>query len=606
MTLLPLLLALASAQAPVFVDDSATGANNGSSWANAYLDLQSALAATSAGEVWVAEGRYRAASPGNRAASFELKDGVEIYGGFQGWESQFSQRAGSFEQTILDGDLLGDDGSAWLNRSENSLHVVRAENLGGGAVLDGFRIRGGTASADYGGGMYVINASPVVRNCIVEDCLSAGAGGVYFSGGTPLFEDCEIRDNWGFSANAGGMRLADGNAQLIRCHFRRNRGSNSTQGAGGGLYVSGGTVDAQGCIFEANVANEYYGVFYAAIGGGAFLGSDGSTFRDCRFLGNRSHNGGGAGCYGDTEFINCSFSGNEVYSVDTGSTSVGGYGGAVLVWLNDLRLTGCSISGNDATEDCGGVYAGTRSRVILESTVLWGNTDLGSTEVLKRNLKRESGVLSLLRWSCIEGLQDAGDVGCTALDPRFVDRDGLDGILGTLDDDLRLSVGSPCIDSASNAAFNGVLLDLDGLPRRVDDPSIWDRGSGATPVVDMGAYEFTGHGPLLALSTLQRGQPAVLTVGDAEAFEHVDFYLSFNGPGAGPNYSQYGGMALDLRPSVRFLGTRVADAGGTAVFVRTLPANLALRTVTMQAAIARGVGGERSVRTQPASAPIMP
>ena len=606
-----LLLALAAAQAPVFVDAGATGANDGSSWADAFVELQSALAAVTAGEVWVAEGRYLAGAPGNRNASFSLRDGVALYGGFQGWEASVAQRAGAAELTVLDGDLLGNDGPSWLNRSENSIHVVRAQNVGASAVLDGFRIRGGTATTasgydSVGGGMLLLDAGPTVRGCIVEDCLSNGAGGVYLNGGSPWFDACEFRDNWGYSANGGGLYQAAGGALLTDCAFRRNRGSNSTQGAGGGLYVSGGAVDAQRCLFEKNLANEYYGVFYGAVGGGAFVLADGSTFRDCRFVGNRSHTGGGAGCYANATFVNCSFTGNEVYSVDTGSGSVGGYGGAMMTFFHDVRLIGCSIFGNDAQEDCGGVYVGAGSRIRIESSVLWGNTDLGSTEILKRNLKKDPSALAMELWSCIEGLPDQGTAGCIALDPRFDDPDGPDDLLGTPDDDLRLRAGSPCIDSGSNAGFTGVATDLGGLPRRADDPSIWDRGDGAAPIADMGAHEFDGHGPLLALSVLQRGQPAVLTVTGAAPFESVDFFLTFRGPGVGPVYPQYGGMALDLLAPVRALGARAADAAGTATFTKLLPANVALRTVTIQAAIARGVGGADSMRTNPATATIQP
>lgn len=50
----------AAAQGVLFVDADATGAADGSSWADAFPDLQQALAILEAGgEVWVAEGVYR-------------------------------------------------------------------------------------------------------------------------------------------------------------------------------------------------------------------------------------------------------------------------------------------------------------------------------------------------------------------------------------------------------------------------------------------------------------------------------------------------------------------------------------------------------------------
>src|SRR5262245_43166547 len=79
-----------------YVNTSATGSNNGQSWANACTDLQSALRSYQlqpGDQVWVAQGRYKPdGGTGDRALSFALKDGVAIYGGFAGSETQVSQR----------------------------------------------------------------------------------------------------------------------------------------------------------------------------------------------------------------------------------------------------------------------------------------------------------------------------------------------------------------------------------------------------------------------------------------------------------------------------------------------------------------------------------
>ena len=76
-------------------------------------------------------------------------------------------------------------------------------------------------------------------------------------------------------------------------------------------------------------------------------------------------------------------------------------------------------------------------------------------------------------------------------DPLFADPNGIDGIIGTEDDNLRLSSGSPCIDSGDNAAVPvDITTDLDGFPRFIDDICTTDTGSGTPPIVDMGAYEY--------------------------------------------------------------------------------------------------------------------
>ena len=60
-----------------------------------------------------------------------------------------------------------------------------------------------------------------------------------------------------------------------------------------------------------------------------------------------------------------------------------------------------------------------------------------------------------------------------------------------MDDDLRLSAGSPCIDAANNGTVPvDITIDLDGNPRFVDDPIMDDTGLGDCLIVDMGAYEY--------------------------------------------------------------------------------------------------------------------
>jgi hypothetical protein len=84
----------------------------------------------------------------------------------------------------------------------------------------------------------------------------------------------------------------------------------------------------------------------------------------------------------------------------------------------------------------------------------------------------------------------------TSVDPQFVDADGPDGVVGTEDDNVRLAVGSPCIDSGDNGRVpSGTVVDLDGRNRFVDDPDTADTGTGQPPIVDRGAYEYAKRVP---------------------------------------------------------------------------------------------------------------
>src|SRR5262245_48737704 len=83
----------ARASSFIYVNAVATGANNGLSWTDAYIDLQSALsAAVNGDEIWVAAGTYKPTTSTDRTISFTLKNGVALYGGFAGTETLLTQR----------------------------------------------------------------------------------------------------------------------------------------------------------------------------------------------------------------------------------------------------------------------------------------------------------------------------------------------------------------------------------------------------------------------------------------------------------------------------------------------------------------------------------
>ncbi|MBN1164041.1 MAG: hypothetical protein JXB45_05660 [Candidatus Krumholzibacteriota bacterium] len=104
----------------IFVDVTATGANNGSSWTDAYTDLQTALGTAVPGdEIWVAAGTYKPTTGSFRSATFQLVNGVALYGGFYGNETMIGQRDWTKYVTVLSGDI----GTVGVN-TDNSYHVV--------------------------------------------------------------------------------------------------------------------------------------------------------------------------------------------------------------------------------------------------------------------------------------------------------------------------------------------------------------------------------------------------------------------------------------------------------------------------------------------------
>ena len=444
MLLLPLLLT----GSVMFVDASATGANDGSSWADAYTDLQSALAAPLGPEIWVAAGTYRPSATGDRSVSFYINLGRRVHGGFDGTEATFDQRAGLFDQTILEGDLLGDDGPGFVNRGDNSIQVVV---ITGNATLDGFTIRGGYADGPHsrtiGGGMYAWIGSRVeVRACRFIDNFAQSAGG----GG---FLDC----------------------------------------------IPGATVEVSNCTFAGNAAGE---------GGGGVAASaffDEVRIDRCRFLGNQSRSGGafaGAG-----QIVGSDFSGNRAR---------GGLGGGAIGGYSWLEIVNCAFSGNVATltQEGGGAIHFTPFVVeplpVLNS-IFWKNVDAEGDGFPSQIRINPSCPYVRLQSSCVpEFHPTAQGAGNLRSDPEFADPLGPDGVAGTLDDDLSLRVGSPCIDRADDR-FLVVLADVDlaGQPRAVDALSCGERG-----VLDIGAYEnqvVTGTTNYCAAVPSSLGVPAILS-----------------------------------------------------------------------------------------------
>ena len=83
----------------MYVKQTATGLNNGTSWANAFTSLQAALSQTascpSVNQIWLAKGTYKPSSVFDQAAAFVMKPNLKIYGSFAGTEANLADRTPS-------------------------------------------------------------------------------------------------------------------------------------------------------------------------------------------------------------------------------------------------------------------------------------------------------------------------------------------------------------------------------------------------------------------------------------------------------------------------------------------------------------------------------
>lgn len=283
----------------IYVKAVNAGTINGKSWENSYIDLQTALAVSVSGdEIWVAKGTYYPHTsnvPGDMASrfeSFQMKNGVSIFGGFTGDESELNQRDIQANKTILSGDIgIVDD------YSDNLYHVFfhpEGINLDSTAVLDGFTITGGNADGsdfpiDSGGGMYNYSSSPTLNNCtFIGNMGQVGGGGMFNWGSSPALTNCLFIDNIGVDYGGGMYNYDSSSPILTNCTFSGNTG-----GQGGGVFNHSSSLSLTNCIIwenratnELGSANEIYNssgssclVSYSNIQGSG--GSGGSWNTDC-------------------------------------------------------------------------------------------------------------------------------------------------------------------------------------------------------------------------------------------------------------------------------------------------------------------------------------
>ncbi len=266
-----LLAAPLAGQKIYYVKVGSTG--NGDSWERALGDLTLALAkARSGDEIWVAAGTYTPTRNDDRQAAFVIPDGVGVYGGFAGTETNRFQRDWQLNKTFLSGEI----GSP--NLGDNCYNVVITRGVSSATVVDGFIITGGSAGGSTpagdrfrcGGGWYNDGtqqpSNPIISNCTFLSNYARDGGALYNNG-------------------AGG----EASPVLLNCRFFANRADMD-----GGALFNDGRKDGksnprlENCRFEGNQAN--YGGAVLDYGAG---GQASPRFFSCQFINNQAYMRGG-------------------------------------------------------------------------------------------------------------------------------------------------------------------------------------------------------------------------------------------------------------------------------------------------------------------------
>ncbi|WP_034058865.1 T9SS type A sorting domain-containing protein [Lacinutrix jangbogonensis] len=259
---------------------SATGNNDGSSWSNAYKNLQSALTnATDGDEIWIASGTYKP-EISNRSARFDIiAPNLSIYGGFTGTETQLSERVLGSNETILSGDLLGNDvfvDDHYINsnnhssKTDNSHHILNITDLGENLVLDGLTVSNAHNSTSTRGAAIIKEKSIVkltLNNCtILNNIAKNGASG--------LFAEFELNNGFpSLNSNTG----ARGELIVENCKIINNM---SLYGSGIYSYAKADTnvdIRIENSLFDNNVAGDLSNSTKGLSGSAAWFRSIGTS-----------------------------------------------------------------------------------------------------------------------------------------------------------------------------------------------------------------------------------------------------------------------------------------------------------------------------------------
>ena len=256
-----------------YVNHNNVPPGGGGDWASAFLDLQDALdVAISGDQIWVAQGTYTPTDLDGltdpREASYRLLAGVNIYGGFEGTEVDVDSRRPQKFRVLLTGDINDDDENGGDN-SENSYHVVTADNLVGNApILDGVYITAGNADGSgnnkFGGGLIVVNfassssAYPDIRQTrfVYNDAIHGGGVAIVDSLCAAKLTRCVLANN--DVTELGGAILNNGFCRVNNCLLV----ANSAQNAGGAVYSAGAAFELVGSTIVQNVSNRVGGLYF--------------------------------------------------------------------------------------------------------------------------------------------------------------------------------------------------------------------------------------------------------------------------------------------------------------------------------------------------------
>ena len=456
----------------LFVDGDAAPGGNGLTWDTAYNDLQDALMqatvlngdtdeANDIEAIWIAEGTYypsdRLQQNNNRFDTFELVDGVTLYGGFAGNETTLKVRDFSAHTTTLSGNI-GNIESMY----DNAYTVVYCgENIV--ATLDGFVITEGNADSRNGDGLSYTRCG----------------GGVFNYFGDLTLRNSTIQGNYAISSGGG----------VYNCVYEHSYPNAS------GLA----NLTIENCIISGNSA-DYSGGAICNNGTNGTGGIATTTITNSIISGNTSIRGGGIANRANVGvstliIVNSTISGNSATGTDYNATAYGSGGG---IYNNGIgasaKLYNTIVAQNTTLTEGLDIYADVWSSFSGSNNLIGDGTDQSLVNGVNGNRVGTSS--SPINPQFTRNPNDGGDGWGDDRDTYYVD-ESLNDNYG----DLRLKANSPAIDTgdsslAVDSSGATILYDLAGTSRIHHE------------AVDMGAYEY--HSCI----NVSIGNPSTINEGD--------------------------------------------------------------------------------------------
>lgn len=188
--------------AVVYVDSSVAVGGNGNAPRSAFKYLQDALSYAEGHkgylEIRVAKGTYypdegNSVTNGDREASFNMLNSVEILGGYPNGFPSSKDRNWKQYSTILSGDINQNNSLKTHQIIKNS--YTSGSPLTPSAILNGFIIEKSDGWPSSGGGLYNNYSSPKIQNCVFRNNLARFGGAVQNIQSSPIFENCVFFNN---------------------------------------------------------------------------------------------------------------------------------------------------------------------------------------------------------------------------------------------------------------------------------------------------------------------------------------------------------------------------------------------------------------------------